>query len=690
MFRKKYNNEINKIVEQAAHPLAILDINGEWISANNHMLKLFSIDTKIDLINDIKNFNVQLNSSLLYKFYIVCLKNYLNNRIPESQIFEYDFPDTKYIKFMFKNFSLKNHKTLIMLMVYDLTIEQRAIKQFQLKADAFDYSSEGIFIADRDKKIIMINPAYETITGFTQEDVCGYSPKFMQSEMHTPEFYDNIWKTLENEGRWSGEVWDKKKNGDVYPRMLSITTICNVNKEISNYLGFFTDISLLKESKEFIQYISYYDALTGLPNRTLFKDRLQQGVIQAERNNWKLVVLILNLDRFKLFNDTLGYSVGDWILTEVGERIKKCIFERDTVARFSNDEFAIILNDISTINQAAQVSQRIIEEIASAFTVEDKDYYITASIGITLYPDDGLEVTKLLRNADTALDHAKKRGKNNYQFYAEEMNSEAMARLVMENNIRRGIDKGEFILYYQPQIDVKSGEMVGVESLVRWQHPELGLVSPDTFITIAEDTGLIVPLGKKLLKMAVAQNKEWQDLGYKKIKVGVNISARQFKEGDLLNFIKNTLTEFNLAPEFLELELTESILMDGVSEAYNILAELKEMGVQLAIDDFGTGYSSLTYLKKFTVDKIKIDKSFISEVLTNTEDAAITAAIIALSRGLNLNVIAEGVESEEQISYLFKSGCSEIQGYYYSKPVPPEVIAKYLQEKKIFTPMPGM
>lgn len=424
---------------------------------------------------------------------------------------------------------------------------------------------------------------------------------------------------------------------------------------------------------------AYYDTLTGLPNRMLFQERLPHALALAERSEQRLAVILLDLDRFKTINETLGHAVGDRLLHDVAERLTGCVRRSDTVARFAGDEFALLLMQITRTEDVARIAQRtedavevaqsILRVLEPPFVSGQHELYLTASIGIGLYPDDGGDSQTLLKNAGSALYRAKEQGGNNYQFYTADMNAKALKRLALENSLRHALERDEFALHYQPQVDISSGQIVGMEALLRWQHPELGLVCPSDFIPLAEDTGLIVPIGEWVLHTACAQNKKWHEEGWPSMRISVNLSARQFEQLQLVEIITEALSETGLAPEQLELELTESAIMKNTETAIETLHRIKKTGVRIAIDDFGTGYSSLSYLKQLPIDVLKIDRSFVCESTTAPDDAAIVMAIIGLAHTLNLKVIAEGVETEEQLAFLRLLKCDEIQGYLCSRPL---------------------
>ena len=459
------------------------------------------------------------------------------------------------------------------------------------------------------------------------------------------------------------------------------------------------EISDRKSAEKRMNHMAYYDSLTGLPNRHLLQDRLNMGISQYERHKQLTAVLFLDIDDFKRINDTLGHSTGDLLLKEVADRLNNCIratdtvsrkiiydHEKSTVSRLGGDEFTILASNIIDSQDAARVAQRVMSEISYPFTIGDNELFVTVSMGIAICPNDGKDVETLLKNADTAMYHAKGKGKNNFQFYEESMNALLKKRLELEGDLRTAINGDELLLHYQPRIDTHTERISSMEALVRWERPGKGLVSPGEFIPVAEDTGLIVPLGEWVLKTACRQTKEWQDAGLPPISISVNISGKQFQEDNFLKKISNIIEDSSLNPKWLELEITENVLMHHAQITAEILHEIKEMGVRLSMDDFGTGYSSFNYLKSFPLDIIKIDKSFIDEIPQNPNDAAIVNAIISMAHNLNLHVVAEGVELKQQQIFLRDHGCDEIQGYYYSRPLPAKEFAEFF-EKSIHTPL---
>jgi len=467
------------------------------------------------------------------------------------------------------------------------------------------------------------------------------------------------------------------KNGKIFDRYSA--PLVDSKGRYRGRIWYFRDITDRKLAEERVQFLAYYDALTGLPNRTLLQDRLAKALAGARRRKDKVAILFLDLDRFKDINDSLGHSVGDLLLQEVAERLKTWAREQDTVARVGGDEFLIVLTGLKDVADAAVATERIVNLMTAGFVVRGHPVNVSCSIGVSIFPEHSADCETLIKNADAAMYSAKENGRNRFQFFTEDMNAQGVERLTLENSLRLALDKKELFLVYQPQMDIATGRITGLEALLRWQHPDLGLVPPDKFIRIAENSGLIVPIGEWVVRTACCQARKWQDEGLPPVSVAVNVSAVQFRQEGFCELIRRVLYETGLAPQYLELELTESLLLANADLMLSVVQELKAMGVTLAIDDFGTGYSSFSYLRQFRVSKLKIDRVFIRDVAVNPDDAAITTAIISMAKSLRLKVIAEGVEDEAQMSFLRAHQCDEIQGYYFSKPLAVDKVADKLR-----------
>jgi len=552
----------------------------------------------------------------------------------------------------------------------DITERKQVEERLRQSATVFENTTEGVLITDDNSRIVSVNKAFTEITGYGQDELIGETPDALKSGRHDKEFYASMWSAIRETGRWQGEVWNRRKNGNIYPEWLNISVVKDERGRITHYVGVFSDISAMKESESKLDHLAHHDPLTGLPNRLLLNARMEHSLTRAHRNNSQLAVLFLDLDHFKNINDTLGHPIGDLLLQEVAHRLTGCVREEDTVTRLGGDEFTILLEDLQNSRFASDVAQKIIAVLADRFVLQRHEVFITCSIGISIFPSDGDNVTNLLKNADSALYRAKDQGRNNYQYYTEELTTRAMERLSMENNLRHALERNELVLHYQPQVDLYSGSIIGMEALLRWQHPEMGLIAPGSFIPLAEETGLIVPIGEWVLRTACARLQAWIDAGLPKVRMAVNLSSRQFNQKNLAEVVASALRDSGLDPNCLELELTESLIMEDAEAAIVVLNEIKALGVQFSIDDFGTGYSSLSYLKRFPIDRIKIDQSFVRNITTDPEDAAVSQAIISLSHSLNMKTVAEGVETIEQQEFLRSRQCDEIQGFYFSRPVP--------------------
>ncbi len=563
--------------------------------------------------------------------------------------------------------------------IQDVTERRRADERFRLWSHVLEGSAEGIFVTDARRVILDVNAAFTEVTGFPAEEAVGATPRLLRSGQHGVDFYRSMWKEIEEKGRWQGEIWNRRKNGEVYPEWLSITAVRAAGGDLTHYVGIFSDITERKQSADRIQYLATHDFLTGLPNRSLMDDLLRQAISNARRKGMSVAVLFLDLDRFKTINDSLGHHAGDVLLQRVAERLGGCVREGDTVSRLGGDEFLVVLPEIGRSREAATVAEKILEAVRAPLHLPEGEVSISSSIGIAVFPNDGEDGVTLVRNADAAMYSAKERGRNNFQFFTPDMNARAFEALAMETSLRRALERNEFVLFYQPQVALESGRITGVEALVRWRHPDLGLVLPGRFIPIAEEHGLIVPIGEWVLRTACRQVRAWIEAGVPAVPVAVNVSALQFRHGNVAERIGLILSETGLSPGYLELELTESIVMREAEATIAVLTTLEGMGVHLSIDDFGTGYSSLSYLRRFPIDRLKIDQSFVRDVTTSPDAQAITAAIISMARSLKLKVIAEGVETEGQLAYLRSQACEEAQGFLFSVPVDAEAAEALLR-----------
>ena len=567
----------------------------------------------------------------------------------------------------------------VVLTLNDLTAQRRAEEELRLAATVFDNSVEAIMITDAQRRILSVNKAFTILTGHEAVAVSGETPAVLCSLRQGLMQYDSIWAEAAQRGMWQGEVWQRRREGGEFPVWLSISVVRDRSGGISNYVAVFSDITERKANEARIAFLAHHDPLTSLPNRTLFQDRLEQALTRSERSGNTLALLFLDLDRFKTINDSLGHLAGDRLLQAVAERLRHCVRESDTICRQGGDEFIIVLPEVNDAEVPARVAEKILRRLAEPFEIDGNVLGTSFSIGIAVYPDDGRQADVLMKNADTAMYHAKESGRNTYRFFTETMNANALERLQVETQLRQALERGELLLHYQPQVDLCSGRIVGGEALVRWQSEVLGFVPPARFIAIAEESGLIVPIGRWVLWQACRQAMTWVQPGQPQVAVAVNISALQFRRDDIVATVSQVLAETGLPPECLELELTESLLMEHAEDVLETVQRLKSLGVRLSIDDFGTGYSSLSYLKRFAVDRLKIDQGFVRDMVEDPDDAAIVRAIIQLGRSLKLDVIAEGAESRTQVEFLLSEGCREAQGYYFCPPVAGEVFAQMIR-----------
>ncbi|MHC3975225.1 cyclic di-GMP receptor MorA, partial [Pseudomonas aeruginosa] len=558
----------------------------------------------------------------------------------------------------------------------DISQQRRAERELRMAATVFEHSTAAIMVTDPAGYIVQVNDSFSRLTGYSPADVLDQQPRLLTADRQEANQLKHVLASLQHSGSWEGEILQKRKTGELYPSWVGITAVRDEEGDLVSFVCFFSDISERKASERRIHRLAYYDALTHLPNRTLFQDRLHTALQQAERNGQWVVLMFLDLDRFKPINDSLGHAAGDRMLQEVATRLSACVSQDDTVARMGGDEFTLLLPSQGdreiALKRAIQVAELILGRLARPFTLEGREFFVTASIGVALSPQDGAELSLLMKNADTAMYHAKEMGKNNFQFYQAEMNARALERLELESDLRRALELGEFVLHYQPQFTGDGRRLTGAEALLRWQHPRRGLVPPSEFIPVLEEIGLVAQVGDWLLAEACKQLRSWHKAKVRVPKVSVNLSARQFADGQLGERIAAILYETGIPPACLELELTESILMSDVAEAMQILSGLKRLGLAIAVDDFGTGYSSLNYLKQFPIDVLKIDRSFVDGLPHGEQDAQIARAIIAMAHSLNLMVIAEGVESQAQLDFLREHGCDEVQGYLFGRPMPAE------------------
>jgi diguanylate cyclase (GGDEF)-like protein/PAS domain S-box-containing protein len=563
----------------------------------------------------------------------------------------------------------------------DVTSQYQMESRLQLLASAFQYSGEAILITDSANHIVTVNPAFTKLTGYTAEDALGRNPSFLSAGRTTPEEYREMWRRIIEYGFWQGEIWDRRKDGGIYPKWVSISVIRDNEGGVRHYIAHFTDISSERAADAQLEHIAHHDVLTGLLNRLSLKGRLDQALAAARREGVQVALLFIDLDRFKVINDTLGHHIGDKLLIEVAGRLRDSVRDSDVVARLGGDEFVIMLSSMESSGSAAVVAEKLIRNIGDPYQIDGYDLYTTPSIGIAIFPIDGEDGDTLMKNADAAMYHAKAAGRNNSQFFDARMNDAALERLKIEHSLRQALAREEFCVYYQPLIDLATGKVDGVEALVRWQHPEMGMVSPASFIGIAEETGLIQPIGEWVFWSACRQLAAFNAAGFSGLKMSINISAMQLRNGNLPVLAKGAIELFGLEPSTLMFEITESVAMHQPEETVRILNSLHDMGVGLAIDDFGTGYSSLSYLRMFPINHLKLDRSFVREIGLGPDSSVICDATIGLAHNLGLKLVAEGVETQAQYDYLRQKGCDLIQGYLFSRPIPADQVLEYIRQR---------
>ncbi|WP_420851685.1 putative bifunctional diguanylate cyclase/phosphodiesterase [Propionivibrio soli] len=561
-------------------------------------------------------------------------------------------------------------------------LQQLIHDRTRLLAAVFEHSQEGITVSDRNNNILTVNEAFTRITGYTEEEVVGKNPRVLASGRHDKAFYDAMWESINTRGYWKGELWNRCKNGDVRPKSFSISVVRNDDGEIVNHLAIFSDITDRKLAEERIEFLSHHDALTRLPNRILTRDRFEQAVAKTQREQTGIGVLFVDLDNFKYVNDSFGHQAGNRLLVTSVGRLKQFIRETDTISRQGGDEFVIILPDIKESAAVERVASQILVNLAWPFEIEGYSIGISASVGISFYPAHGRDFDALLQNAEAAMYAAKAAGKNGYRVFSEEMNADALDKLKLKAMLRLAIDKREFYLVYQPQFDLSTQRLIGVEALIRWHHPEEGVIPPGRFIPVAEESGMIGEIGEWVINEACRQGREWFDAGIGPFVVAVNVSTQQFVNGAILRTVKRVLERTGFPPQFLELEFTESGLLSDIRNSLTTIEAVRALGVKTSIDDFGTGYSSLSYLQQFKVERLKIDQSFIRAIGANAEGMEIVRAIIQLGKTLRLSVIAEGVETELHLQTLKKLGCDEAQGYLFSRPLTVPDLMKFINEGK--------
>ncbi|MDX2470066.1 MAG: EAL domain-containing protein [SAR324 cluster bacterium] len=549
--------------------------------------------------------------------------------------------------------------------------------RYELFAKIFDHTKEAILVTNQQQQIIEVNPAFEEITGFTKEEIYGKNPSLLSSGRHDKTFYDNIWASIKTQGYWQGEIWDRRKSGEIYPQNATITKLRAQAKSQDKYMAIFSDITKDKDSQKRLNQLAYFDALTGLANRSFSIQELNSKIKSTRRREMGLAVLFIDLDGFKAVNDSMGHKMGDEVLVSVANQFTAIARKSDLVCRQGGDEFLVIMSDLSEAQEATVLAMNLMEIFQNPFELSNgKAVFLNCSIGISYSPTDGENPDDLIRYADSAMYEAKKLGKGRFHFYSEDIEKRVVEQMSMDYKLHKAVENNQFVVFYQPQVDSTSGSVIGIESLVRWDHPEDGIVGPDQFIGLAEATGLIHEIGEFVLRESCAQLKFWQDQGMGNVVVSVNCSLVQFERGSLPQLVKNVLKETGLNPKYLKIEITESMMMDSTHKVVSQLSELRKLGVGISMDDFGTGYSSLNILQKIPLTDLKIDRAFITKISTNN---LIAKLIIHLAAELGLVIIAEGAEEWEQVEILHQLGCHHIQGFFYSKALNSKDLEKFIK-----------
>ncbi len=668
---------LDSVLNHSSSAIAFKDLSGQFVRVNQAFVHLFSL-SETEVLGKLESeiFPLEVREEIAE----------LDTKVmAEAHFFE------KEIKL-----SLKGVEHIFMLVKFPWLTSERKVrgigciltditqvkwleKKYGLAQKVFENTTEAVVFTDAQGLIVDVNDAYQKITGYQRSELIGKNPNVLKSGRHDRRFYQSMWTQIKEQGTWSGEVWDRRKNGEIYPKWLMINAMKDDEGYPIGYVGIFNDLSDQKKAEEKLEELSFYDPLTHLPNRVLFYDRLSVGISIAKREKHQLAVLLIDLDRFKIINDSLGHNVGDELLESIAKRFLTLGRESDTVARLGGDDFAILLPELKSAEDASVVAQNFIDSLLEPFCLEEHSINIGASIGISIFPCDGADVDGLVKRAELALYKAKEQGRNNYQYFSQELQDAVLDQLEMEDEMRHAIANEQFTLFYQPKISLATNKITGMEALVRWIHPEKGLIPPDRFIPLAEETGLIIPLGEWILQTACRETAEWTRQYDDSLIVAINLSAKQFKAPNLLETIQKTLHDNQLDPRNIELEITESCVMEDVEGALQTMKRFRENNLKLAIDDFGTGYSSLGYLKQFPMSTLKIDRSFVMDLTTDSDDAAIVEVVILLAEKLGLEVVAEGVETDAQLEFLRIQGCQYVQGYLLSRPLPSNEFETFLQ-----------
>lgn len=667
------HEDLRMLIDQAPHAICMLDATLSFVAVSRRWTSEFQ-QGQLDMAN--------LPNPKNREQWHLLLQSALNGKTFHNDEDLWVFADESehWVRWVVCPWSDgQGHVGGIIISAEDITERRKADERLRQAAVVFNSTQDGIVITDQTGTLIAVNPAVTTITGFSESELLGNNLRIVKSGRHDVQFYQDIFKCVSIDGYWQGEIWNRRKNGDIYPEWLTISPVLDDDGTLVNYVGTFSDISRIKQSEAMLEHLAHHDPLTGLPNRLLLLSRLEHAIGRSRRFSALGAVFFIDLDRFKNVNDSLGHPAGDELLQLVSTRFSARLRSNDTLARLGGDEFVILLEDLTAPEHAGVVAQTLLDAITAPFKLSTGHYlYINASIGISIFPNDGDQPDEIIRNADTAMYQSKTNGRGTFRFYTQALTKAADARVVMETNLRRGLERQEFVLHYQPLVSLCDGRMKGFEALVRWQNDGM-LVPPLDFISVAEEAGIIGALGTWVMETACAQMAEWIRMGLDVDVIAVNVSPLQFRCADFIATVETILKDTGLAGRHLELELTEGLLMEASDDAQAKLWTLKRMGVRIAIDDFGTGYSSLAYLKRFPLDKLKVDQSFIRDIPVDNTNAEIASAIIAMAKSLHLEVVAEGIETDEQFNFLNGLGCHTGQGFLFSQAVPADIATRLLR-----------
>lgn len=669
------------IVERNSDAIVQADKNGVFTYANPAAAIIFGFDNSEEMIDYFKSFANLFDDQESFNTYHDQLmegnhvhSNALGSTARRKEIFWLDCS----IQPIFDK-----DKNIIGLdgVLRDITKEKEIYEKMQLASKVLQHSLEGIIITDNEKRILIVNPSFTKMTGYTQDEVFMKNPSIIGSGWHDETFYTEMWKRIDQNGYWFGEMNDRRKDGGLYAQETTICAIKNDDHEITNYCAIISDVTERKKMEDQVKNLAYYDYLTKLPNRFFFEEKLEQALNNAERDKSSIALFFLDMDNFKIINDTLGHYYGDKLLQEVALRLLECVRKSDTVARLGGDEFTIFLEKITDREIAVDIAEKISERLNEPYIIENKTVYSSPSIGIAFYPEDATNYTDLLKCADNAMYLSKEKGKNQINFFESSLNEKIQEYHTLETQLRSAIKNGEFTLHFQPIIDLETKKIKSAEALLRWYNPVLGNVRPDVLIHHAEISGLIIEIGTWVIEEACRNLQYLYELGHTELRISINVSAKQLREKDFMHTILSNLERYKIPAENFAIEVTETSLIEYVDEVLPTLQALKEYGITLLIDDFGTGYSSMAYLKKLPADIVKIDRMFIKDLPEDQDDMQITVAIIAMSHALNKSVTAEGVETQEQLALLLKHGCNKIQGYYFHKPMPLDMFIESIKDQ---------